>query len=784
MSLPTPRSTRNDRLLTCGIILAAMAGALAIRIVWPHDTVFVDGNVWFREMDAWYRMRLVDNFIHNFPFVSAFDPYSFFPHGIRTTFHPLTSWLIALPAFVLGGGNPSPALVDACGAYFPPVMGALTVVPVYFIGRHLYGRIAGATAAILIAILPGEFLSRSLLGFTDHHVTEAFFSTMTLLFLMLALRETGKTSICLRRPVDALDPAYRRALMFAVLAGVSLGLYLLAWRGGVFVLAILVMYVVIRCFVDYRRGLSGDDLIFVFPIAGAIALLMASPTIGAHYMKMLYVTAMASVIVVPIALRLLSRLGHRLHWSPFVFAASVVGALGLAFLALVLASPILADYLYNAIDFMVPSGAHLTIMEMHPLFLPSGVPSLRVAWTNYTTALAGSLIAFVFLVRSARRPRGNDVTLFLVWSFAMLFAVLLQRRFGYYYAVSTAVLCGFLVAWLLTLPWVKGQLEVISRRVIVPAKTKSKSAVRAVRAHEAERRAAVLKVAALVVIIVAVLGVPSIDMARNFATEPGLMTAGWYETLLWLRDNTPEPLEPDSYYGLYDVPGGGEDYPYPSSAYGVMAWWDYGHWITRLGHRIPIANPFQQGARSAGRFFMSQSETDGSVIMDEFGCRYVVVDNKMSVRTFHGVAGWAGQERTDFIEVYYQRNESGAWEPISLYYPEYYQTMLVRLYNFGGKAYEPTEYSVINYQEGRSSGQLSKEIVEVQRFSTYEEAQSFLSQSTGGNWRLVGTSPLESAVPLTELEGFSVEFESTEQTFMQAQLMPEVRIFRYTGESA
>jgi len=784
MSLPPPRSTRNDRLITCGIILAAMVGALAIRIVWPYDTVFVDGNVWFREMDSWYRMRLVDNFIHNFPYVSEFDPYSFFPRGIRTTFHPLTSWLIALPAFVLGGGNPSPALVDTCGAYFPPMMGALTVVPVYFIGRHLYGRIAGATAAILIAILPGEFLSRSLLGFTDHHVTEAFFSTLTLLFLMLALREAGRTSMSLRRLSDALGPSYRRALMFTVLAGTSLGFYLLAWRGGVFVLAILVMYIVIRCFADYRRGLSGDDLTFVFPLTGTIALLMASPTIGAHYMKMLYVTAMASVIIVPLALRLLSRLGHRLHWSPIVFAACVVGALGLAFLALVLASPVLANYLYNAIDFMVPSGAHLTIMEMHPLFFPSGVPSLTVAWTNYTTALAGSLIAFALLIRSARRPRGNDVTLFLVWSFAMLFAVLLQRRFGYYYAVSTAVLCGFLVAWLLTLPWVRVQLEVIRRRVMVPARAKSKSAARAIRTHESERRNAALKVAAFVLIIVAVLGVPSIDMARNFAVEPGLMTAGWYETLVWLRDNTPEPLEPESYYDLYDVPGEGERFPYPSSAYGIMAWWDYGHWITRVSHRIPVANPFQQGARSAGRFFMAQNEADGSAIMDEFGCRYVVVDSKTSVRTFHGVAGWAGQKRTDFIEVYYQRNESGVWESISLYYPEYYQTMLVRLYNFGGQAYQPTEYTVINYREGRSSGQLSKEIVDVQRFPTYEEAQAFLSQSTDGAWRLVGTSPLESAVPLNELEGYSVEFESTEQTFMQAQLLPEVRVFRYTGESA
>jgi len=28
--------------------------------------------------------------------------------------------------------------------------------------------------------------------------------------------------------------------------------------------------------------------------------------------------------------------------------------------------------------------------------------------------------------------------------------------------------------------------------------------------------------------------------------------------------------------------------------YGVLSWWDYGHWITTIGERIPNANPFQQ----------------------------------------------------------------------------------------------------------------------------------------------------------------------------------------------
>ncbi|MBN1151763.1 MAG: oligosaccharyl transferase, archaeosortase A system-associated, partial [Dehalococcoidia bacterium] len=627
MSQPTPRSTRIDRLLTSGIILAAIAAALAIRIAWPYDTVFVEGNVWFREMDAWYHMRLVDSMVHNFPSVTAFDPFSFFPNGIKVPFHPLTSWLIAVPALLLGGGNPSLALVDACGAYFPPVLGALTIIPVYFIGRHLYGRIAGAASAILLAILPGEFLSRSLLGFTDHHVTEAFFSTLTMLLLMLALRAADNAKVVVHSLSDLRNPAYRRTIVYAALAGVSLGLYLLAWRGGVFVLAILVLYVVVRCFIDYGHGRTGSDVVLIFPIVGVIALVIASPTIAVHYMRTLYVLAMLSVVAVPLALRLFSGFGHRLHWSTRTFAAALVGMLALAFVVLLLASPALADYVRGAIGFMVPTGAHLTIMEMHPLFFPGGEFSLRVAWTNFTTALGASLIALALLIRATRRPRGNDVTFFLVWSLVMLAAVMLQRRFGYYYAICAALLCGFLTAWLLSHQWVRRQVETINRRVHVPAKAKSKSASKALRSHQADRRAAMFNVLLATAAIAAVLCVPNVAMARNFATEPGLMTDGWYETLLWMRDNTPVPLDSDAYLGLHDIPPNREPYDYPSTAYGVMAWWDYGHWITRLSHRIPEANPFQQGARTAGRFFMSQSEAEGIAILEDSGCDYVVVDS-------------------------------------------------------------------------------------------------------------------------------------------------------------
>jgi len=77
-------------------------------------------------------------------------------------------------AWVMGLGHPAQRTIEVVGAYFPAVLGALTTIPVYVVGKEVFDRNAGLLSAALVAILPGQFLARSLLGFTDHHAAEAF----------------------------------------------------------------------------------------------------------------------------------------------------------------------------------------------------------------------------------------------------------------------------------------------------------------------------------------------------------------------------------------------------------------------------------------------------------------------------------------------------------------------------------------------------------------------------------------------------------------------------------
>ena len=95
-----------------------------------------------------------------------FDPYFIFPGGYLVSDIHFFNWLLAVICWLIGLGHPSQHLVDVIGVYFPAILAALTVIPVYFIGKTLFNRWAGIIAAALFAVLPGEYLGRSILGFT------------------------------------------------------------------------------------------------------------------------------------------------------------------------------------------------------------------------------------------------------------------------------------------------------------------------------------------------------------------------------------------------------------------------------------------------------------------------------------------------------------------------------------------------------------------------------------------------------------------------------------------
>ncbi len=119
-------------------------------------------------------------------------------------------------------------------------------------------------------------------------------------------------------------------------------------------------------------------------------------------------------------------------------------------------------------------------------------------------------------------------------------------------------------------------------------------------------------VAGALVVIPLLMSLPSITA---LAALPVDITPDWYAAARWLRYNT--PVEGDSY--VYGKP-----------AYTVLSWWDYGYWIQRIGHRLPVVNPGNQSAvPEASRFFTATTEESALEVIKSLKVRYIIVSRRM-----------------------------------------------------------------------------------------------------------------------------------------------------------
>ncbi len=856
--------------------------ALTFRVYLPYDKVFGSDWIKFTGADAYYHMRLVDNLVHNFPRLLSFDPYLIYPGGGSVGSIRFFDWLLASITWVIGLGSPTERTIDIVGVYFPAVLGALTVIPVYFIGRELFGRWAGIFSAGLIAIMPGEFMGRSILGFTDHHVAETLFTTIAMLFLILAIKTAGQRQLTFNHIKRRDWTTSARPLIYSLLAGVFLGIYIFTFLGALLFVFLTFIFFVVQFIIDHLKGKSSDYLCLVsiiFFFVGLVASLLIS-------LKGLYLVPLIIALLVPLALNGVSRLMVNKAIKPGYYPLTLVG-LGVAGVAIFyIVNPSLVRTMIEQFAIFTPSGTQLTTIEMQPILFPQDNFSFQVVWGNFpglfpldpkntgltlrnifsfmTTTFFLSLISLIIISYSAVKQGNAGKSLIVIWSLVMLAATLGQRRFGYYFAVNVSLLTGYLSWQLLKLHWenhptarylsivfhvimilylvlysnfqplvvffgallltayVLWQLvKLVETRLVETPKKVPRENVRPEQSQKTGFHITISQInmpLALLFILLAIFS--PIVLLPNPKSAPAIVTArqapfapndGWLESLNWMKENTPEPFgdpalyyqteEDHNYRSLFWLqrnvanPSGDPDFytrlaethKYPESAYGVMAWWDYGYWITRIAHRPPNANPSQDPAAitSVANFFISQDENSAREISQELNSSYIIIDFETATTKFWAIATWAGRDQTEYFDIYLKPQENQQFVPVQRFHPEYYRSLAIRLYNFNAKAVIPKSTTVISYQEMPSeNGRIFKVITSEETFDNYQEAEDYLLSQESGNYKIVGEHPFISPVPLEALEDYRPIYSANSAIPLSSQeMIPSVKIFEYTGET-
>jgi len=802
-----------QKIITAVALLAIVGLSLYIRIKIPYEKIFVDGEVWFRGTDPYYFMRHIENAVHNFPHINSFDPYKLFPTGGSVLPQPFFVFMGGALARLLTFGSTDSHAIEVIGAYIPPVLGTLTVIAVFFIGKELFNRWAGLLSAALLVVLPGEFLNRSLLGFTDHHVVESFLFAVSMLFFIMAIRRSRERKLSLENLLQRNWAGFIRPLVYGLIGGAFLGMHILSWKGALLLIFIIFIYLVIQGIMDHRNGRVDIALCSVSIPYFLIAFIMYLPYTSRVGSASLYAITLLIAILASPLLYFLSHYTLKKGIKPGYYLPILIGIAVLGLAALRIINPSLLSAILARFRPFTPGGASLTIQEVHPLLYPFGEFSWNIAWFNFTTSFFISFIAIGLLADDVFRRRKHDRFLFLVWSIATLVAALGQRRFGDYFAISAALLMGY-ISWRIL---VLAGVEKLRNRAVESVKSAKSGFV-----SRAERRRSqktggkttsrrhikhweiwlrVITAGLFIFFLiffpsvglpgiksgttlfgrpVDVLGHPlelKVKLTQSLANEPTLISHAWYDALEWLGENSPEPFEdPDFYYKLYEKP-----FDYPDTAYGIMSWWDYGYWIIQISHRIPNSNPGGGNRAEAGLFLTAQDEEAANQIMDEMGSKYVVIDYPMPTSKFYAMPTWAGASVEDYYGTYYVPQEGGEQQQVSFFYPSYYQSAVVRLYNFEGKAVAPTENStvVLSWELKTSDeGMQFKQVVGSWAFSSEENAEAYIVSQETGDYVLGSPNPFISPISLEEMQRYELVYASPQITNNQAF----VKIFEYTDE--
>jgi oligosaccharyl transferase (archaeosortase A-associated) len=720
------------------LVLLIAVAAFVIRTYPAWNAVFGDSGANFLETDAWYHVRLAENQVRNYPWRVTFDPYAA-PHGQFVPIAPLFDTLTSSVVVLLHGREADTSQVERIAAFMPPLCGTLTVIAAWMLTARMFDRRAGVLAAALLAVLPGHFLDRTMLGFVDHHALEALLAMATLYAF-----------------VRGSEP---RSLGAGIAAGVALGLYLLAWGSGAFLVAILglwlMLYVVLAADPLPLRAAASTC-----GIAAVVALLLVfafqDPRMHRYGSQ---VVALVGLTGLGLAVTLATRFARGPRNVAAAAAVVVVGGVAAAIMLLA-ARGLLAQILVDVAR-LAPNPARMGVLEARPLFLYSGEWRWAQPWLFFRTGFYVGAIALVPLaIRVWRLRRAADL-LILVFTTGVFVATIGQNRFGYYLVAACAVVGGWLAATILD--W--GGVPHADDPTPTP-RTRLPLA----------REAAVVAVAGGIF-------APNLAPSLLLGERSGTVPAYWRDAMMWLRNDTPPAFlhatarGDDYYYARYP--------PVPAPPeYSVMNWWDQGYWIIQVARRVPVANPTQERAQISARFYAERDEARARALLDAERSRFVVADWELPFRQladgtimgrFQSVLDWAGGMHAEYYEILYRR-EGGQWTPVWIFHEPYYRSMTFRLSVLGGKAATPAGSSSVITVTDRTdaSGFRFRELLTERTYPTYAAAQ--VAAASTPSARIVGLDPWVTAFPVESVRTL-VEVHASRTPEQKPTEAPWVRIF-------
>jgi dolichyl-diphosphooligosaccharide--protein glycosyltransferase len=456
--------------------------------------------------------------------------------------------------------------------YFPVLMGVVTCIVAYFLGRDLGGSSVGLFTAFFLAI-SDAFIGRTSLGFFDTENIGIFGMAATCL---LFLRSIDKKKSLVQK------------IAYAVAAGFFLGYIFASWGAARYVVGLLALFILASLITNLYERSYLISYFITMGIGFLIALLV--PKLGIGYLGSVENSAVMLLILFLVIYemvreRLEARKARLL--MGMLLLLLVVGVFALQYLGVI--KPLTGKFL-RLLDprEALETPLYASVAEHH-----------RSVWTNFfgsmgLTFVLGMLGTYLAL----SKLDGKRLFSVLFFISAVYFAGVMSRL-----SLILSIPASFMAAY--------GLKELMAPFIHLSRQR--------VEARRVRRRRMVFglsrELAIVFAVFILVATLPTIWSTAASSNRPttlacsgvsallgGSYPQDWLQALSWMRDNLPDDAI-------------------------VVSWWDYGYWIEAVANKTTLADGATKNASQIAQIgrIMMLNQSESLPILEKYGATHIVV---------------------------------------------------------------------------------------------------------------------------------------------------------------
>ena len=548
-----------------------------------------------------------------------------YPIGFPDVRPPLFDWFNLLAGYVgtpFFGGNTWWSMVWMLNMN-AAIFGVLSIIPTYLIGKEAFGKRAGLLAAFLLAISAAA-LSRSHATIAVHDSWTLFFVICAFYFYLRALKTLNR-----RRWVENwFQPSSvttglksffresRKSILYAFLAGLSVGVTALSWQGWAYVPVILVLIFFVELLLDRIRNQDVMGVTVLFMIILAIPLLISFPWYSVRGLIHVWWDVPFYLFLVAAAIGIVFSVTRDYPWTLVLPGTFIAGGIGLLIGFTV--NPALLFAFYSGAGYFVKNKVYSTIAEAQE----PGMSELILSFGMFTFGIG--LVAVGYMIWQTPKRNNPAFTMLVLWTFGALFMALAAARFIFNAAPVMAIATGYALDLILT----RMGFEEMKRTF----RSLSEGSWR-----NAFRKSVKPRHVIVILLLVGLVILPNVW----FAVDSGIPYELKPQYDQQIQNALPAFLQAPGYSSTvssgstfylgafgYSLPNETQYFP---AAYSwldtqdtnvplvnrpsVLAWWDYGFEITERGGHPVVADPFQNGYAIAGQMLLAQNESSAIALM-------------------------------------------------------------------------------------------------------------------------------------------------------------------------